>query len=170
MLHQRFIAAFFILRENMTVEVMRLANYPQYNYQPQQMGYQPQMQPMYQQYQQPAPMQQTQEQFYCRPVASAEEARGIPVDFSGRPMFFPHLNAGRIYLKVFDTGNGSAIFREFRMVEPEAEKQAAAVAFAPMSMVDELKQTIFALQEEVRQLKTSGGKRKAQQEVMVDEV
>ena len=28
-------------------EVMELANYPQYNYQPQPMGYQPQMQPMY---------------------------------------------------------------------------------------------------------------------------
>lgn len=132
--------------------------------------YQPQMQPMYQQYQQPAPMQQqTQEQFFCRPVASADEARGIPVDFSGRPMFFPHLNSGRIYLKVFDTGNGSAIFREFRMVEPEAEAQTPAVAFAPMSAVEQLSQTVAELQNEVRQLKSSG-KRKAQQEVATDEV
>lgn len=147
-----------------------MANYPQYNYQPQQVGYQPQMQTMYQQYQQPAPVQQQpQEQFFCRPVASADEARGIPVDFSGRPMFFPHLNAGRIYLKVFDTGNGSAIFREFRMVEPEAETQASAVAFAPMSAVEQLSQTVAELQNEVRQLK-SGGKRKAQQEVATDEL
>lgn len=153
-----------------------MANYPQYQYQPQQMGYQPQIQPMYQQYQQQyqpfqaQPQQAQQEQFYCRPVASADEARGIPVDFSGRPMFFPHLNAGRIYLKVFDTGNGSAIFREFRLVEPEAEIQAPSVAFAPMSVVDELKQTISVLQDEVLQMKASGGKRKAQQEVTADEV
>lgn len=154
-----------------------MANYPQYNYQPQQMGYQqqiqPHIQPMYQQYQMPVqPMQQPQEtQFFCRPVASVEEARGIPVDFSGKPMLLPHLSAGRIYVKVLDTSNGSAIFREFRMVEPEPETPAQpAVTFAPMSMVDELKQTIAALQDEVRQLKTSGGKRKAQQEVTADEV
>lgn len=149
-----------------------MANYPPYTYQPQQMGYQPQMQPMYQQYQMPVQsVQQPQEtQFFCRPVASVEEARGIPVDFSGKPMLLPHLSAGRIYVKVLDTANGSAIFREFRMVEPEPETPAQpAVAFAPMSMVDELKQTISALQEEVRQLKTSG-KRKAQQEVVADEV
>lgn len=144
-----------------------MANYPPYQYQPQQMGYQPQMQPMYQQYQQyqqPAPVQQqTQEQFFCRPVASADEARGIPVDFSGRPMFFPHLNAGRIYLKVFDTGNGSAIFREFRMVEPDAEAQQS-VAFAPMSELEGLRAMVVELQNELRAMKAS--KRKNAQEAM----
>lgn len=144
-----------------------MANYPQYNYQPQQMGYQPQMQPMYQQYQQPAPMQQQpQEQFFCRPVASADEARGIPVDFSGRPMFFPHLNAGRIYLKVFDTGNGSAIFREFRMVEPDAEAQPG-VAFAPMSELEGLRAVVVELQNELRAMKAS--KRKNAQEVALND-
>lgn len=144
-----------------------MANYPQYNYQPQPVGYQPQMQPMYQQYQQPAPMQQQpQEQFFCRPVASADEARGIPVDFSGRPMFFPHLNAGRIYLKVFDTGNGSAIFREFRMVEPEAEAQQG-VAFAPMSELEGLRAMVVELQNELRAMKAS--KRKNAQEVALND-
>lgn len=151
-----------------------MANYPQYNYQPQPMGYAPQMQPVYQhlqympaqQAQQPQPQQ---EQFYCRPVASAEEARAVPVDFNGKPMLFPQLNAGRIYVKIFDHGSGSAIFREFRMVEPEAETQATAVAFAPMSAVEQLSQTVAELQNEVRQLK-SGGKRKAQQEVATDEL
>lgn len=154
-----------------------MANYPPYTYQPQQMGYQqpmqPQMQPVYQQYQIPVqPVQQAQEtQFFCRPVASVEEARGIPVDFSGKPMLLPHLSAGRIYVKALDTATGSAIFREFRMVEPEPETPVQpSVAFAPMSVVDELKQTISALQDEVRQLKASGGKRKAQQEVTADEV
>ena len=151
-----------------------MANYPQYNYQPQPMGYAPQMQLVYQQpqympaqqAQQPQPQQ---EQFYCRPVASAEEARAVPVDFNGKPMLFPQLNAGRIYVKIFDPGSGSAIFREFRMVEPETEAQTPAVAFAPMSAVEQLSQTVAELQNEVRQLK-SGGKRKTQQEVATDEL
>lgn len=147
-----------------------MANYPQYNYQPQPMGYQPQMQPMYQQYQQPAPMQQqTQEQFFCRPVASADEARGIPVDFSGRPMILPQLNAGKIYVKIFDQGSGSAIFREFRMVEdPTAEVAKTSITYAPMSEVEGLRQQITELQNELRALKAS--RKKTQPEVVTDEV
>ena len=148
-----------------------MANYPQYTYQPQQMGYAPNVYPQYQQPQYPAQQMQPQpqEQFYCRPVASAEEARAVPVDFNGKPMLFPQLNAGRIYVKIFDPGSGSAIFREFRMAEPEAEAQTPAVAFAPMSAVEQLSQTVAELQAEVRQLK-GGGKRKAQQEVAIDEL
>lgn len=143
------------------MEVMRLSNYPQYGYQPQQMGYQPQMQPMYQQYQPPmqAPQaQMQQEQFFCRPVASADEARGIPVDFSGKPMILPQLNAGRIYVKMFDQGSGSAIFREFRMYEEPAQEAVAqpAAVYAPLGVVDQiqrLEETVAALQQELRGLK-----------------
>lgn len=147
-----------------------MANYPPYQYQPQQMGYQPQMQPMFQQYQQPAPapaQQSMQDQFYCRPVASEEEGRAIPVDFSGKPIIMPHFNAGKIYVKIFDTGSGSAIFQTYRREDPEAEKQPS-VAFAPMSEVEQLKQIVFDLQNELRAIK--GGKRKAQQEVVADEL
>ena len=144
---------------------MQLASYQQ------RPIYQPQMPPVYQQAQYPAAQQQSmQDQFYCRPVASEEEGRAVPVDFSGKPIIMPHFNARRIYVKIFDPGSGSAIFQTYRRDEPEDETQKNAEAFAPMSMVDELKQTIYALQEEVRQLKTSGGKRKAQQEVTADEV
>lgn len=133
-----------------------MANYPQYGYQPQQpMGYQPQMQPMYQQFQQPV-MQEQQEQFFCRPVASADEARGIPVDFSGRPMILPNLRGGRIYVKMFDQGSGSAIFREFRMYEEPAQEAAApAVAFAPMSEVEALKMAMQEMREELKTLKAA---------------
>lgn len=148
-----------------------MANYPQYQYQPQQMGYQPQMQPMYQQYQQqyqPLPAQQPQqEQFFCRPVASADEARGIPVDFSGNPMILPHLSAGRIYVKAFDKGSGSAIFREFRMYEEPHETTPPTVAFAPMSEVEGLRAMVLELQNELRAMKAS--KRRAQTEVIPDE-
>lgn len=138
-----------------------MANFPQYQYQPQQMGYGQPMQTMYQQYQQPmqAPQaQMQQEQFFCRPVASADEARGIPVDFSGKPMILPQLNAGRIYVKMFDQGSGSAIFREFRMHEEPPQEVAAqpAAEYAPMGVVDQiqkLEETVAALQQELRGLK-----------------
>ena len=140
-----------------------MANYPQYNYQPQPMVYQPQKQPIYQQYQPPmqAPQaQMQQEQFFCRPVASADEARAIPVDFSGKPMVLPQLNAGRIYVKMFDQNSGSAIFREFRMYEEPAQeviaKQSAA-AYAPLGVVDQirkLEETVAALQQELSGLKS----------------
>jgi len=72
-----------------------------FSYQPHRMGGYGQMQPMYQPYQaQQQPQPQQEVQLYCRPVASEEEARGIPVDFSGKPMVFPHMQAGRIYVKV----------------------------------------------------------------------
>lgn len=141
-----------------------MANYPMYNFNPQTMGYQPQMQPMYQPYQ---PQQQQEAQLFCRPVTSADEARGVPVDFSGKPMFFPHLSAGKIYLKIFDAGSGSAIFREFRLAEPETAQQAQAVAFAPMSEVEQLRQMVAELQNEVRAMKSP--KRKTQ-EVTADEL
>lgn len=128
------------------------------------------MQPMYSQYQAPQQPQPQQEvQLYCRPVASEEEARGIPVDFSGKPMVFPHMQAGRIYVKVFDSGNGSAAFYRFRMESPDAEQtpQKAAVAFAPMSDVEQLKQAVMELQNELRAMKNS--KRKNVQEVSDNE-
>ena len=129
-----------------------MANFPQYNYQPQQMGYQQPMQPMYQQYQ---PMKQ-ESQLFCRPVASADEARGVPVDFSGKPMIMPHLSAGRIYVKAFDPGTGSSMLREYRLTEPEPEPPNPAAAYAPAGVVEQinkLEETVSALQDEIRNLK-----------------
>lgn len=155
------------------MEVISTANYPMYQYQPQQMGYQPQMQPMYQQpmYQHPQYQpQQADAMLYCRMVASADEARGVPVDFNGRPMVFPHLSAGRIYVKAFDTGSGSAVFREFRMVDDAQETQAAAKdPPAPMSAVQALEQTVARLQEELQALKVTR-RRSQPQEVAADEL
>lgn len=135
---------------------MELANYPQYSYQPQPMGYQPQMQPMYAQpYMQAQQQAMPQEQMFCRPVASADEARGVPVDFSGKPMIFPQLNAGRIYVKMFDQGTGSAIFRTFGLLEePRQEPQATApVAFAPMSELEALRDYVRKLEARLESLK-----------------
>lgn len=130
-----------------------MANYPQYNYQPQPMGYQPQMQPMYQQYQPTMQMPQGQtDQLYCRPVASEEEARGVPVDFSGKPMVFPHLSAGRVYVKAFDQGSGSAVFRRFRMEEEQRTEAPEPVAYAPMSEVETLKDIVRKLEQKLESI------------------
>lgn len=154
------------------------------NEQPYGFGYEPrrisgygQMQPMYQPYQQapnssqqPAGNNQQQDsQMFCRPVASIEEARAVPVDFSGKPMLFPQLNAGRIYLKIFDTGSGSAIFREFRLVETEPEQKIPTASFAPASVVEQVRQlgeTVAELQAELKTLKTA--KRKVQTQEAIE--
>ena len=91
-----------------------MPNYPYYGnympnyYQPMQ-GYQQMNQPM----QVNQPTQQTQPtgaqtNFFCRPVASKEEALGVPVDFMGSPMFFPDLAHNVIYMKRFNTTTGAA--------------------------------------------------------------
>lgn len=148
-----------------------MSNYPVYQYQPQMGGYGQQMQPMYQ-YQQPMqPMQgmQQEEPLVCRMVTGPEEARGVPVDFSGRPMTFLDLPHGRIFVKAFDKGSGSAVFREFRLAEEPAQEAQTqpAVAWAPMSVVQELSETVARMREELKGLKAT--KRSRVQEVDADE-
>lgn len=135
-----------------------MANYPQYQYLPQQTGYQPQMQPYQQQYQPVQNQLQQDGQFYCRPVASEDEARGAPVDFSGRPLVFPHLSAGWIYVKAFDQASGNAVFRRFRMYEEPAQDIAphTGAAYAPVAVVEQirkLEETVAGLQQELIGLK-----------------
>lgn len=130
-------------------------SYPMGLYQPIQNQYQPMNQPMNQ------PMQQqttpaTQSNFYCRPVASREEALAVPVDFMGNPMFFPDLAHGVIYVKQFNTTNGTADLFEFH----GQQKQTAVPSFAPLDefnatkeTIGQLKETILQLQSEIDQLK-----------------
>ena len=120
-------------------------------YQPIQNQYQPMNQPMQQQTT-PA----TQSNFYCRPVASREEALAVPVDFMGNPMFFPDLAHGVIYVKQFNTTNGTADLFEFH----GQQKQTSAPSFAPLDefnatkeTIGQLKETILQLQSEIDQLK-----------------
>lgn len=160
-----------------------MSNYPPWNGQqevnygqPMQMApyqqrpiYQPQMPPVYQAAQYPAAQQQSmQDQFYCRPVASEEEGRAIPVDFSGKPIIMPHFNAGRIYVKIFDTGSGSAIFQTYRREEPEAETQSG-VTYAPMSELEGLRTMVVEMQSELRAIK-AGKRKNQQQEAVTDEL
>ena len=114
-------------------------------------------------FQQPTqPVQQPQNvttlsSFVCRPVASKEEAMGVPVDFMGNPMFFPDLAHGVIYMKRFNTNTGSADMFEFRLPELSSDSDeaptAASTEFAPLSDVMDMKDAISKLRADVDKLK-----------------
>ena len=140
--------------------------YPQYNY-PAFGGYNPvtpyvpRSEPGQAYHQPSAPGQpqgniNTQGMFYCRPVASREEAMGVPVDFMGNPMFFTDLAHGVIYMKRFNTGTGSADVFEFRLSTQDSEDTnipTAPVEFAPLSDVMDMKDAINKLRADVDKLK-----------------
>lgn len=125
-------------------------------YQPQQPTQQPS------QTIQPQSNVNTQPAFFCRPVASREEALGVPVHFMGAPMFFPDLAHNVVYMKRFNTNTGAADVFEFHGQQQAKEQQAEnpAPAFAPLDEFMDMKDTINNLKDEIERLKkpTSGGK------------
>lgn len=88
-----------------------MANYPPVYYpygQPQSMPMQMQSMPM---------QTNPQDAFLCRPVTCREEAVGTPTDFT-RPMLFPDISHGMIYLKRFNPNTGSSDILDFKQVMP----------------------------------------------------
>lgn len=133
-------------------------NYMPNYYQPMQ-GYQQMNQPM--QVNQPTQQAQptgAQTNFFCRPVASKEEALGVPVDFMGAPMFFPDLAHNVVYMKRFNTTTGAADIFEFH--GQQEQPNAPAPSFAPLDEFNVMKDTISKLQSEVEQLKRPTGRAK----------
>lgn len=128
-------------------DVAYYGNYMNY-YQPMQNQYQPGNPPMTNQTQ--------QTNFVCRPVASKEEALGVPVDFMGSPMFFPDLAHNVIYVKRFNTNTGAADVFEFH----GAQEQVVPPSFAPLDEFNVMKDAIVRLQNEVEQLKKPAGRAK----------
>lgn len=119
-------------------------------------GYQQPIQPV----QAPTqPQQGNPPTFFCRPVASREEALGVPVDFMGSPMFFPDLAHGVIYLKKFNPNTGSADMLEFRVSAPQEQRPSEQQAtFAPLNDLLQLKDDLDNLKTEVERLKKPAGK------------
>lgn len=115
-------------------------NYPAYSpYQQMPMQYQQPMQQM---------PQTPQTGYSARPVTSREEALGAQVDFFGPGMLMPDLAHGIVYLKRFNPNTGSSDLFEFRAVQPEAQE-------TPDSGLNELKEVVQRLQEDVEKLKAS---------------
>ena len=76
-------------------------------YPPQRQDFGSQMQP-----------QQAQPGFMVRPVASPEEARAVPTDFSGTVTVMPDLPHGVIYVKALNYNDGTSIFATYKLDAP----------------------------------------------------
>ena len=133
--------------------------YPMGLYQPMQNQYQPMMNPPVQNVQQMPQQNQatgvqqasTQPNFFCRPVASKEEALGVPVDFMGQPMFFPDLAHNVVYMKRFNTTTGAADIYEFR--GQQEQPSAPTPSFVPLDEFNAMKDTIDQIKAEIENLK-----------------
>ena len=107
----------------------------------------------------PAQPQARQEQpgVIFRPVASYDEAKAVPTDFSGALTVMPDWAHGYIYAKAL-ADNGTPVFRTYRTVDcapvqpppPQAvAAPAPAVEYAPLEELERLRQDVNALREEL---------------------
>lgn len=102
------------------------------------------------------PARQEQPGMIFRPVASFDEAKAVPTDFSGALTIMPDWIHGYIYAKALGD-NGAPVFRAYRDVDappaqtvpqPTAEP-APAVAYAPLEELERLRREVAALREEL---------------------
>lgn len=89
-----------------------------------------------------------------RMVTSREEALGVPVDFSGNPMYFPDMGHGVIYSKKFNMNTGSSDFEVYIRVNPQNHGEptmlpAQEQPIPSFASIDDLK----SLQDEINSLK-----------------
>lgn len=112
---------------------------------------------MPQQSQQPsADARQAQPNVIVRRVASYDEAKAVPTDFSGVLTIMPDWAHGCIYAKALGD-DGSPVFRVFRDVTlppPPAASPAPAVAYAPLEELERLREEVDALRQELASAKT----------------
>lgn len=94
----------------------------------------------YPQYPQQYPQQNVQmpqyPQHIVRPVASEDEARAMPTDFSGAPILMPDRAHGYIYTKQLNLQTGCADFVKYRR---EQEQDAPKPDYVARGEFDELK-------------------------------
>ena len=123
--------------------------YPPYSFLPYMQGYNQPAQPMQQAA--PAIQQPPQPSIKVRPVASEEEARGVPVEFDGSLILLPDMAHGAIYSKQLNMQDGSAIFRRYMIDMPDSAPQTAqepvlpSAQYATLEQLQELKDELDAL-------------------------
>ncbi len=105
-------------------------------------------------------MQPQQPNVLFRPVASEEEARAVPTDFSGAVTIMPDFAHGRIYTNMLNQNDGTTIFNIFAVQPP-----APPVEYAPIGAVqalaaeiEQLKQALAATDKPAKQAKGSAEK------------
>lgn len=117
--------------------------YPPYSYLPYMQGYNQPVQPMQQAA--PAVQQPPQPSIKVRPVASEEEARGVPVEFDGSLILLPDMAHGAIYSKQLNMQDGSAIFRRYMAEMPASAPLTAQEPYATIEQLQELRDELEAL-------------------------
>ena len=105
-------------------------------------------QPASQQLQRPVMQPQAMGNYICRPVASEEEARAFPTDFTGATLVLVDAAHNRIYTKALNMFDGSALFTVFQGPEQAPPAAAPVPEYVPMSEFQ-------ALRKELEQLKAS---------------
>lgn len=99
--------------------------YPGQNYSPYYQGQPQPVQPPVQS----APVQQMQQpSMICRPVASIEEAKAVPTDFSGATLVLTDFSHGYIYTKSLNYQNGTAVFNCFRLDNTPLQPSQTAIS------------------------------------------
>lgn len=134
--------------------------------------YQQQIGSMPPQYQQQAPQQpvqaqmqqqvnQSQPNVICRPVASEEEARAVPTDFSGATLVLTDTAHGKIYTKALNYMDGSALFNTYQLTQPQAAETATVpvVEYAHREELDSLRAELESLRAELEETKKTTAKK-----------
>lgn len=85
-----------------------------------------------------------------RPVASFDEAKAVPTDFSGALTIMPDWAHGYIYAKALGD-NGTPVFRAYRDVDSSS---AQAGGYASQEALEQLRQEVNALREDLAEAKT----------------
>lgn len=90
-----------------------------------------------------------------RPVASFDEAKAVPTDFSGALTIMPDWSHGYIYAKALGD-DGNPLFRAYRYEPPSVsvvDPAPVAVAYAPMEEVNSLRKELETLRKELTALR-----------------
>lgn len=133
--------------------------YPQYLQPGYGQTYQPQMPTIPAMQQQVQPSQQPNQGFSqaSRPVASVEEAMGIPADFSGTPMIFPDITHDQVYVKRWNVQTGSADFAVYtRSQQGQQNPAQQPPEFASVDELNNLKGLVEKLQSDIDKMKKNG--------------
>lgn len=113
-------------------------------YMPQMYGQQQMPQQMQQQMMQPSMQQPMVANYICRPVASEDEARAVPTDFTGATLVLVDGAHGCIYTKSLNPMDGTALFGVYRLdTTPPAQEQPTQ--YAQAQEVEQLRQEIAEL-------------------------
>ena len=89
--------------------------------------------------------------YFLRPVSSKEEAVASQIDFAGPGTIMPDPVHGVIYLKRFNSDTGSVDFITFAPWQEPAPPE-----YATTNDINEMRQTINRLAEEIDRLKKPG--------------